>query len=274
MDHIDEFQSPNFHGVAQKCFAGLLLLTLVALTVRKGETGEFRPSEVLLVLFAVYSGLYASRNIPVSSLLLILVIGPWLSDVTERLAEALGKSALRRIPSAPSSRASTPFLQRMEAIDRSLCGHLWPVAAVVLACWIAAHAGKLGAAPLMNAHFDNKRFPIAAVNYLSKESVQGPVLTPDSWGGYLIYRLYPQTKVKVVVDDRHDLYGEEFLKSYLKMVHVEPSWQDFLRQHQPGCVLVPKDSALANILLETDTWHPIYTDDTAVAYVRTPASHK
>ena len=35
MDHIDEFQSPNFHYVAQKCFAGLLLLTLLALAGEK-----------------------------------------------------------------------------------------------------------------------------------------------------------------------------------------------------------------------------------------------
>ena len=39
MDHIDEFQSPNFHGVAQKCFAGLLLLTLVALALKRREAG-------------------------------------------------------------------------------------------------------------------------------------------------------------------------------------------------------------------------------------------
>ena len=37
MDHIDEFQSPNFHYVAQKCFAGLLLLTLAALATKRGE---------------------------------------------------------------------------------------------------------------------------------------------------------------------------------------------------------------------------------------------
>ena len=51
-----------------------------------------------MVLFAVYAGLYASRNIPVSSLLLILVIGPWLSDAMERLAENLSaaRSCTRR----------------------------------------------------------------------------------------------------------------------------------------------------------------------------------
>ncbi len=81
MDHINEFQSPNFHYVAQKCFAGLLLLTLVALATKRREIGV---GQGLIVLFAVYSGLYASRNIPVSSLLLILMIAPWLSQAMER----------------------------------------------------------------------------------------------------------------------------------------------------------------------------------------------
>jgi len=275
MDHIDEFQSPNFHGAAQKCFAGLLLFTLVALAARKRDAGNVPASQFLVVLFAVYSGLYASRNIPVSSLLLILVIGPWLSSATETFAEALARGpwntlANRRPASASSGVLPPPFLQRMQAIDRSLRGHLWPIAAIVLACWIAAHGGKLGADPLMDAHFNGKRFPVEAVNYLQEHDVHGPVLAPDSWGGYLIYRLYPRTKV--VVDDRHDLYGEEFLKSYLKMIHVEPGWEEFLQQHQAGCILMPKNSALANILLETNAWNPIYKDDVAILFVPVPSA--
>ncbi|MGA2376644.1 MAG: hypothetical protein ABSF72_14075, partial [Candidatus Sulfotelmatobacter sp.] len=148
MDHINEFQSPNFHYVAQKCFAGLLLLTLVALAAKRRAPGQPRASQALVVLFAVYSGLYASRNIPVSSLLLILVIGPWLSEAMERFGS-------RR----PGGRglASPQFLQRMEEIEFSLRGHLWPIAMVVLTSWIAADGGKLGAKPLMDAHFDAKR---------------------------------------------------------------------------------------------------------------------
>jgi hypothetical protein len=260
MDHIDEFQSPNFHYVAQKCFAGLLLLTLLGLVAKKGEIGT---SEALLVLFTVYSGLYASRNIPVSSLLLILVIGPWLSEGMERLADRRAMFRQRALPPAT-------FLERMGAIESSLHGHLWPIAAVALTCWIAAHGDKLGPTQLMGAHFDPKRFPAAAVSYLEKQNVQGPLVSPDSWGGYLIYRLYP--RVRVVVDDRHDFYGEEFLKSYLKMVRVEPGWEDFLQQHPAYCAVVPKDSALANILAETTGWKRIYSDDVAVAFVRAPAS--
>jgi hypothetical protein len=259
MDHIDEFQSPNFHYVAQKCFAGLLLLTLMALAANRRKASV---SEGLVVLFAVYSGLYASRNIPVSSLLLILVIGPWLSEGMGRLAEG------RR------GAASTSFLLRMKTIELSLTGHVWPVAAIALTCWIAAHGCNLGSTPMMDAHFDAKRFPVHAVDYLEKDylgknDVPGPLVGPDYWGGYLIYRLYP--RVRMLVDDRHDFYGEDFFKSYLKMMHVEPGWEDFLEQHEAHGVVVPKASALANILAETPRWRPIYSDDAAVVFVRDPA---
>jgi len=256
MDHIDEFQSPNFHYVAQKCFAALLLLTLVAVAVKRREVGG---SQGLVVLLAVYSGLYASRNIPVSSLLVILVIGPWLSDAMQTLVERWRAVRLR-------SPTAMPFLQRMQAIESNLQGHLWPVAAIVLTCWITAHGGKLDATPLMDAQFSAKRFPVAAVNYLEKQNVPGPLVSTDSWGGYLIYRLYP--RVRMVVDDRHDFYGEEFLKSYLKMVRVEPGWEEFLDEHRAQSVLAPKNSALANILLETPGWKAIYTDDMAVVVAR------
>ncbi|MCU1300163.1 MAG: hypothetical protein JWQ87_447 [Candidatus Sulfotelmatobacter sp.] len=265
MNHIEEFQSPNFHFVAQKCFAGLLLLTLVALAVKRREaTG----TQILVVLFAVYAGLYSARNIPVSSLLLILVIGPWLSDGIEMLA---ARFSPQRIDPGPA-RSSAPFLERMNAIELGLRGHFWPVAAIVLTCLIAAHGGKLGNTPLMDAHFDSERFPTAAVNYLEKQNVHGPLLSPDNWGGYLIYRLYP--RIKVVVDDRHDFYGEDFLKTYLKMIHAEPGWQDFLQQHPSQYVIVPESSALANILAGTAGWQPVYKDEVAVVFERKTAKSK
>jgi hypothetical protein len=97
--------------------------------------------------------------------------------------------------------------------------------------------------------------------------VKGPLVSPDDWGGYLIYRLYP--RVRMVIDDRHDFYGEEFLKSYLKMMQAEPGWQDFLQQSRAHCVVVPKDSALANLLEETAGWKAIYSDEVATVFVRT-----
>jgi hypothetical protein len=245
MDHIEEFQSPNFHGVAQRCFVVLLLIALAVLAV---PGRQLPTSHTLTVLFAVYAGLYASRNIPASSLLLVMVIGPLV----------------------PFTALAARFSQKVASVQGKLRRHLWPIVAIVISLWIAAIGGQFGSTKIMDAHLDPLRMPIDAVIYLEKHEVPGPVLSPDYWGGYLIYRLYP--KQLVVVDDRHDFYGEAFLKSYLKMVHVEPGWQEFLREHEVSCLVLPRNAALTNILFETRDWKPIYTDKLAVAFVRSSSS--
>ena len=58
--------------------------------------------------------------------------------------------------------------------------------------------------------------------------IDQPIFAPDSWGGYLIYRLYPENRV--FVDDRHDFYGVDFLRDYLKAIRLTPDWDKFLNE--------------------------------------------
>ncbi len=244
MDHIEEFQSPNFHGLAQRCFLILLLISIAAIVVR---CRRLRLSIGLLALFAVYVGLYSSRNIPISSLILVMIVGPLLS----------GASGGGR------------FLERMTAVEFSLRGHLWPVLATVLTFLIAANGGRVGSDQWMDAHFDPQRMPAGAVTFLGTRE-GGHILSPDYWGGYVVYRLYPESRV--VVDDRHDLYGSEFLQSYLNMVHVEQGWDEFIQRYSPSYVLLPRHSALANILSAAAGWRPIYADDVAIVFINDRAN--
>jgi len=117
---------------------------------------------------------------------------------------------------------------------------------------------------VMDAHFDEARFPLAAVDFLERSGTREPVFCPDRWGGYLIYRLYPQTRV--AVDDRHDFYGTEFLKRYLKIVHGEPGWESEFEGMRVGWVMVPAQSTLTSLLEETHRWDVAYRDDTAVVF--------
>jgi hypothetical protein len=161
----------------------------------------------------------------------------------------------------------------MHEVDSQLRGHLWPIAAVLVTILIAASGGHLGSQPLMDAHFSPARMPVAALNYVESNAVQGPILSPDYWGGYLIYRLYPRNKV--VIDDRHDFYGEPYLKSYLTAIHVEPGWEQFVNG-RAACILVPKRSPLAAILAKTPEWKSVYSDDLSVVFLPTerPAHSK
>ena len=201
IDHIDEFQSPNFHGIAERCFAALLLITLIALAMR---SRRLRLSQRLVILFAVFSGLYASRNIPVSSILLAMVTGPLLpSRVFVLRRRANRRPLIGDPPARPTYTGGTDvpeFLKRMTGMELSLRGHLWPLAALVATGWAAAHGGHLGSRLVMNVHFDSRRFPVQAVDYLEKSNLSKVTVSPDYWGGYLIYRLYP--KALVAVDAR------------------------------------------------------------------------
>ena len=239
MDHIDEFQSPNFHGIAQKCFLVLLLITIAALAT---GGGNLRLSQILLALFAVYAALHFSRNIPISSIFLAAIAGP-------------------RIPSVGAKK----FAQRMGMVDSVRRGHLWPIAATVATLIIALNGGRIGSTPLMDAHYDVHRMPVDAVSFVAQSGVRGPVLSPDYWGGYLIYRLYPRNAV--VIDDRHDFYGEPLLRSYLTMMHVEPGWEDFFKWRS-SCLVLPRSGALSVVLSKTPKWKPVYSDDVAIVYVR------
>jgi hypothetical protein len=239
MNHIQEFQSPDFHGWAQRCFLALILISVLALAVCGRK---LRSSELLVVLFSVYSGLYAARNIPIASVLLVMITSPILC-----------------------SRPSSGFFGRISVLQSALRGHIWPVIATVFTFAVALHAGRLGSAQVMNAHFDPSRMPVAAVDYIEQRNLQGPVLSTDFWGGYLIYRLYPREEV--VVDDRHDLYGETFFKSYLNMYRGQDGWQEFLRERRAVCLLFPHDAAITNLLLEDADWNAVYKDEVAVIFV-------
>jgi hypothetical protein len=259
MDHIQEFRSPDFHGTAQQCFAALLLITIVALASARQKP---RISRMLVIVFAAGSGLYAARNLPVSSLLLMLVVAPILAETT---------SAAKTNPTVASWLRNfflrcDSFASRMAGMERSVRGHLWPAAAVVFGLWICLQGGKLGAWQLMDAHFPAKRFPIQATDEILHRDIREPIFCPDYWGGYLIYRLYPQTQV--VIDDRHDLYGEQFLRQYLKIVRVEPGWGQVLNDLRVGWVLAPSESALTSVLQESSGWTVVYQDKMAVLFQR------
>jgi hypothetical protein len=259
MDHIDEFLSPNFHGVAQKSFALIILTMIAALAISRRKICV---SEMLVIAFAVYSGLYAARNIPVASILLVLIIGP-------RLSAAIRSASDEGRLSAGGGRLLARFAgfeARMSAQESARRGHWLAVACVLVGAGICLHGGRLGATQVMNASFDAKRFPVQAVEWLEHQPGRGPVFCPDSWGGYLIYRAYPD--LKAVVDDRHDLYGPEYFKQYLKIMRVEPGWDGALAETRADWLLLPVQSSAATLLRQVLAWRVVYSDETAVVFER------
>ena len=268
MNRIDEFRSPDFHGWAERCFAAILMLVLIAFASHRRGNGRLRLSGVLVVLLAAYAGFYSSRNLPVSSMLLVLVAGPLLWENFTALANKPGAWRWMRKRTARISE----FSDRMGAQEMQLRGHLWPVVSVAFAFAICLQGGWLGSRHLIHAQFDPKKVPVEAVSFLQKESPakqpsMEPVFSTDAWGGYLIYRMYPERKV--VVDDRHDLYGSGRIRQYLILTQAAPGWQNVLQEWKIRTALLPTGSTLANLLRELpQDWRVAYEDKVAVVFER------
>ena len=82
----------------------------------------------------------------------------------------------------------------------------------------------------------------------------------------MIYRLYPAQKV--FIDDRHDFYGEEYLRKYLKVLHVEPDWQAVLDENHVDLIVMPTRSKISDALRQSEVWRGIYSDNTAALFER------
>jgi hypothetical protein len=260
MGRISEFRSPNFHFWAPRCFGMILALTVFALA---GRRRSLRLSHLLVLILAVYTGLLSARNLPVSSMLLVLVIGPTLWEDFATLATRPG--AWRWMRSRIAGMAE--FSDRMGAQELRLQGHLWPAVCVMGALALCLNGGRLGSSQLIHAQFDPKSVPVAATDFLQKERSDEPVFSTDTWGGYLIYRFYPQRRV--VFDDRHDLYGADRVRQFLILLQGEPGWRQALDNLQVGTVLVPADSTLANLLRQLpQEWSLKYEDQLAAVFER------
>jgi hypothetical protein len=258
MDRISEFLSPDFHGVAQQCFAVLVLITIVAVASARRKLSA---THLLVLLVSVYGGFYATRSLPTSALLITLIIAPVISESVAGLGE--NPNAARWLRGLASWVHS--FGERMGTLEEGLYGHFWLVLVFVLGLWTCAHQGRIGSTQFISAYFDDKRFPVDAAEAIAERGIHGPIFSLDYWGGYLIYRLYPETQV--VADDRHDLYGDQFFRDFLKIVLVQPGWDETLDKLHVDWVLMPADSPLAN-LLRLKGWQSVYEDKTEVLFRR------
>ncbi|HTR22643.1 MAG TPA: hypothetical protein VMI10_01565 [Terriglobales bacterium] len=258
MNRISEFRSPDFHGWAPRFFVIILLLALIAFSRRRRA---LRLSHLLAVLLTVYAGFLSSRNLPVSAMLIVLICGPLLWEDMVALANRPGTSGWLRT----SLVGIVEFSDRMGQQELKTRGHLWPSVAVLVALAVCVNGGRLGSRRIIDAHFDSSKLPIAASDFLQSQPNRDPVFSTDSWGSYLIYRMYPTRQV--VIDDRHDLYGSARVRDMLILTQGETGWRDVLERWHIQTVLLPRGSTLANLLRELPQgWRKTYTDEVAVVY--------
>jgi hypothetical protein len=114
--------------------------------------------------------------------------------------------------------------------------------------------------------FEAREFPASAIAYIRQHHPPGPIFNSYEWGGYLIWRLYPE--YRVFVDGRADVYGDTFLEEFVRTYRAENDWRGVLRRFHVNTVVLSPNAPLAVLLQEEPSWQTAFEDQQSVVFVR------
>ncbi len=246
VDFTDEYNSPNFHYMITWPFAGMILLSIVMGWRSKRHLGW---APLVLISFWTASALFAARNIPlygqVTAIFLAIEADVLLGELSPRL---------------------DAYLTRTDQIGCRAWGWMWGIVFAGLLILLQANGGKFDTAGLGNS-FDPQLFPVDAIDTLEKNDLpKGNVYNEFFWGGYLLYRLWPEKLV--FIDGQTDFYGEDLTYTHEQTLEAQGDWQGVLDKYQIQWVILPPERGLGPWLDQSAEWERIFQDDTASVWVR------
>ncbi len=250
--HIMEFLSLSFHHPAAIFLESMLIMSAAAAFWYVSQ-GRF--TEPLLMLAWGHAALLAARNIPIFMIVaappVAAAMEEWLARLPKLCVAEWLRSAVRKFNLVAAETSGTDDIGR------------WHVASVAGVLVVAALLYAPSPPKRFRAEFDPKSYPAGAIETLRRDP-SARIFTFDQWGDYLIYRLYPRTKV--FVDGRSDFYGDDFEEKCSAVLSVKYDWEKTLDGFGVDTILLPPSAPLAGALKESSRWRVVYDDGVALVF--------
>lgn len=236
-NEIQESASPNFHMAVMMVFEALLLLLVVGTFVRRPKMNW---TNLLVILAFTHLALDQVRAVPVWC----VVVAPLAALYLEGLA---------------------PQRRR-----REVRGALVPILNAALLAAVLLFDGVLFSRNINSralAASQQRAFPVGAVTYMKSRPLPPHVFCTYSWGGYLIWNLFP--RYRDFMDSRADtLFNDQMLRSYLAIYGAAPGWNALLARYHVDDVLVEPGAPIVQVLALAPGWKRVYHDSYSVLYTR------
>ncbi len=231
---IQEWASPDFHQIEWQPLIWLILILIGGGFVSRKPVS---PIKILLVLFFGYAALRSMRNVPFFAITAVPVvseeIGTWLQIKTEAF-----------IP------------KKFAALS---------IAALILVGVLLA-GGRFITVNEGQSKVTQESFPARAVDWIEENRPDGNIYNTYGWGGYLIWRLYPQ--YRVYIDGRADMYGDQFIFAYTRVYSAQADWEKTFQSSGVKIVLVEPGSGLAHAMRGASSWRIAYQDSASILFIR------
>ena len=242
VSHTAEYLPPDFHQISTWPFLLLIVLSIVMLAISKKKMNA---SHILLLSGWTAMALYSARNIPLYAVTVVPIL------------VAVGADYIQGNKLKSASDKFITLQSRLMDIEKSLKGGLWSGIVVVVAGLLLIRGFTLDFQNKGNQFLDEV-FPVQAIDWVENNQLPGEGFNYFPWGGYLLYRLWPEKLV--FIDGQTDFYGEELTRKYEKVITLSPGWESVMQKYQISWVLMPTQSELIQHLQNLDNWEMVYQD--------------
>jgi hypothetical protein len=240
--YIGEWLSPDFH---QHRYLPALLMMLATITLPAVSPRRLRPRELLLLSVTTFAALRSVRHIPIYALVAVPILS------------VMALAWLKECRVAKRFEWKTTSMNTAKAM----------VNAMLLAGFVIFMVARVRYVEHRQAEREAREFPADAVSFIDAQRPPAPILNHYNWGGYFIWRLYPE--YQVYIDGRADLYGDRFMDDLATTYYLRgDSWRNPLEKWGIRTVVLPPDAPLVTALSARREWKTIYADSQAVILTR------
>jgi hypothetical protein len=246
MKYIEEWLSPNFQELM---FQPFILMIFATFSVLALSSKRLRLLDLFLLLATTAGALRSARNIPFFVLVAmpLLVEHSWAWVTAQRWGQWLTRPEKLEVGS--------------QAILKTALNLL-----LLVALPLGMVALRLQRSVGNQSTAEAKLFPVAAVDFMRAQNPPQPVFNDYGWGGYLIWKLYPD--YRIYIDGRADVYGDAFMEEFLSAQSGQTGWRGPLDKYGIRTVLIKPDLALASLLRQDAAWQNVFEDQQAIVFVR------
>jgi len=112
----------------------------------------------------------------------------------------------------------------------------------------------------------NSFLPVKAVNFIVNNGISGRFFNTYHYGGYLIYRLYPQQRV--FIDIRAEMYGDRFMRDYTSIYFGADGWEKIFDKYKFDYVICENNAVIRKLLLCKGDFNLAYSDSSHSVLLR------
>ncbi len=117
--------------------------------------------------------------------------------------------------------------------------------------------------------FDQKKWPIAALDALNRQHVAARLFHEQDWGGLIAAECNPARRS--YLDDRFELFGKQAILEYVDVLSGGPAWDTVCDRDKIEMVWLRPDRGLAKRLRKDSGWSIVYQDKVSILFKDTRA---